>query len=70
MFLFSKKNVFTSLGRKQYFINEPIQLFLIHYVFIRIFSITISKVKTFHYAKYTFSNCGKGKRTYIFKIFN
>nr|DAY43847.1 MAG TPA: hypothetical protein [Caudoviricetes sp.] len=37
-------------------------------MFTRIFSASISKVKTFHYAKYTFSNGGKGKRTYIFKI--
>jgi len=63
-----KIDVFTFLGRKQHFTYEPISYLFTIRMFIRIFSITISKVKTFHYAKYTFSNGGKEKRTYIFKI--
>nr|DAJ83091.1 MAG TPA: hypothetical protein [Caudoviricetes sp.] len=31
-------------------------------------ALCISSSHIFHYAKYTFSNGGKGKRTYIFKI--
>nr|DAI15659.1 MAG TPA: hypothetical protein [Caudoviricetes sp.] len=37
-------------------------------MFIRLFSTILIKVKTFHYAKYTFSNGGKGSKGYIFKI--